>query len=125
MKTENVRTVLWRYARNILLILVAIILLTALICWLGGWRTINNYGNGLMIAGLGAIILGGFTAFGGTQIARNPTYRYVQSVMPNSLADRTRQDWVDMMDSYGFFILLASAGLLSIVCGWLVTIIIP
>ena len=123
MKTENVRTVLWRYARKILLIDLLVFTITALICWVGGWRTLNHYGTGLIIAGFGAFVLGGFTAFGGLNVARDPTYRYIQSVMPNSLAERTRREWIDMMDSFSFLILLGSAGLLSMAGGWLVTII--
>ena len=125
MKTESVRTVLWRYAGQILLIVLAIFLITALVCWLGGWRTFNHFGTGLMIAGFGAIMLGGVTAFGGTQVARDPTYRYIQSVMSNSLSDRTRLDWNDLMDSFGFLIRLASAGILSMVAGGLLIMIFP
>jgi len=125
MKTENVRMELWRYARKILLIDLLVFIITAVICWLGGWRTLNRYGTGLMIAGFGAFILGGLTAFGGLNVARDPTYRYIQSVMPNSLAERTRRDWIDVMDSFSFLILLCSAGLLSMVGGWLVTTIFP
>jgi hypothetical protein len=125
MKTENVRTVLWHYVRKILLIVLLVFIITALICWLGGWHTLNNFGTGLMIAGFGAFVLGGFTALGGYHVARDPTYRYIQSVMPNSLAERTRRDWIDMMDSFSFLILMCSAGLLSMVGGWLVTAIFP
>ena len=125
MKTESIRTALWGYVRNILLIDAALIIITVLVCSLGGWRTLNHYGTGLMIAGFGAIIICGFTAFGGSQVARDPTYRYIQSVMPNSLAERTRKDWIDMLDSFSFLILLGSAGLLSMAGGWVVTMIFP
>jgi hypothetical protein len=125
MKTEDVRTVLWRYIRKILLIDLLVFIITALICWLGGWHTLKNFGTGLMIGGFGAFILGGLTAFGGLNVARDPTYRYIQSVMPNSLAERTRGDWIDMMESFSFLILLCSAGILSMAGGWLVTIIFP
>jgi len=125
MKAESISTVIWRYVRNILLIDLVVFIITALICWLGGWHTPNNYGTGLMIAGFGAFVLGGFTALGGLGVARDPTYRYIQSVMPNSLSERTRQDWIDMMDSFSFLILLCSAGLLSIAGGWVVTVFFP
>ena len=125
MINESIRTAIWGYVRKILLIDTALIIITALVCWLGGWRTLNNYGTGLMIAGFGAIIIGGFTTFGGSQVARDPTYRYIQSVMPNSLAERTRKDWIDMLDSFSFLILLGSAGLLSMAGGWVVTMIFP
>jgi hypothetical protein len=125
MKIENTRTVLQQYAKKIILIDLGLFVVTALVCWLGGWRTFHYFGIGLMIAGFVAFLLGGVTAFGGTEIARNPTYRYIQSVMPNSLSERTRQDWVDMMDSFSFLILLVSAGLLSLLTGWVVTAICP
>jgi len=125
MKTETIRSAIWRYASKILLVDLVVLLVTALVCWLAGLRTLNHYGTGLMIAGFVAIILGGVSALGGNQIARDPTYRYIQSVMPNSLADRTRNDWSDMMASYGFLIMMALAGLLSIAEGWVITIIFP
>jgi hypothetical protein len=107
------------------LIDLAVFILTALVCWFGGWRTIHQFGNSLMIAGFIAFLVGGVTGFGGTEIARNPTYRYIQSVMPNSLSERTRQDWMDMMDSFSFLILLVTAGLLLMAVGWVVTTIFP
>ena len=125
MKAESIHIVIWRYIRKILLVDLLAFILTALVCWLGGWRTLNNFGTGLMIAGFGAIVLGGFSALGGLGVARDPTYRYIQSVMPNSLSERTRKDWNDMLDSFSFLILMASAGLLSMVGGWLVTMIFP
>ena len=125
MKTETIRSAIWRYISKILLIDLAFLIVTALVCWLGGWRTITNFGTGLMIAGFAAFILGGITAFGGTTIARDPTYRYIQSVMPNSLAERTQKDWIDMMDSFSFLILLCSAGLISMAGGWVITMIFP
>jgi hypothetical protein len=125
MKTETTRSTIWRYAIKISLVDLVVLLVTALVCWLGNFHTLNQYGTGLIIAGVVAVILGGISAFGGTQIARNPTYRYVQSVMPNSLADRTKKDWADLVDSFGFLTLMALAGFLSIVEGWVITIIFP
>jgi hypothetical protein len=122
MKTESLRLALWRLLKKFMLVFSAICIITALICWLGGWHGLYNFGMGLMISGLCAFLLGGVTAFGGTQIARDPTYRYIQSVMPNSLSDRTRQDWTDLLDSFSFFLMMVSSGLVSMVVGWLVTL---
>jgi hypothetical protein len=125
MTIDNTRTVLLRYAGKILLIDLGLFITTALVCWLGDWRTLNHFGIGLMIVGFISFLIGGVTGFGSTEIARNPTYRYIQSVMPNSLNDRTRQNWADMMESFSFLILLVSAGLLSLAAGWVVTMIFP
>jgi hypothetical protein len=123
MKVEGLSTVIWRMVRNVLLTDLVIFVLTALICWLGGWFTLRGYGNGLMIAGVMAFLLGGATGFGGATIARDPTYRYIQSVMSNSLVERTHKDWIDLMDSFSFFIQMGTAGLLSVGLGWLVTLL--
>jgi uncharacterized membrane protein YfcA len=121
MKVESISSVLWHLARTVLLIDLGVFMITALICWLAGWHTVTQYGNGLMIGGLALLLLGGVTGFGGNQIAHNPTYRYIQSVMPNRLDERSRQTWIDYLDSMRFLIFMGLAGLVSIGTGWLLT----
>jgi hypothetical protein len=113
--------VILRLLAKILLADLAIALVTGVICWLGGWRTRPDFGSGLMIGGILTIIAGGISAFGGGQIARDPTYRYIQSVMSNSLSERTKQDWQEYMGSISFLIWAGIAGLIVTVIGYLLT----
>ncbi len=121
MKTESAMLVILRIMGKFLLAELVLILVTGAICWLGGWRTRIDFGTGLMIAGFIAIITGGISAFGGSQIARDPTYRYIQSVMSNSLSDRTKQDWRDNMNSVSFMIWAGVAGIIAVAVGYLIT----
>jgi hypothetical protein len=124
MKIESYGRAIWRLARSVLIINLVIAIVTALVCWLGGWRTLHDFGVGLMIGGFVGFVLGGASAFGGVNVASNPTYRYVQSVSPNSLHERTKQNWLDLQQSWGFFTLMIVAGILSIAAGWLITALV-
>jgi len=79
----------------------------------------NTFATGLMYAGMGAMIVGGLSAFGGNSIARDPTYRYIQSVMPNSLAERTKKDWRENFDSINFLTWSGIAGIIATAVGYL------
>ncbi len=117
MKPESVRSVIWRFVRTILLIDLAVFIIRAAVCWDGGWRTLNNFGTGLMLVGLAAWVVGIMSLAGATQIARDPTYRYVQSVYPNTLHQRTVQNWLELGESYGFVTLLGIAGIVPMGLG--------
>jgi uncharacterized membrane protein len=90
MKIESVLSASWQYSRRFFCDRVSV-MITSMICWLCGWDSLNNFSAGLMVAGMWIIILGGFMGFWETNIACNPTYRYIQSVMPNTVSERTQQ----------------------------------
>jgi len=121
MKTESSGFVILRLLGRILLANLILFIIIGAICWLGGWRTLKNYSTGLMYGGMGAMILGGLTAFGATGVARDPTYRYIQSDMVNSLSDRTKQDWQENLESISFMVWMGVAGLIAIAAGYLLT----
>lgn len=120
MRTESAFQVILRLLGKISLVELALFIITAAICWLGGWRTRTYFGTGLMIAGMIAVVAGGISAFGGSQIAKDPTYRYIQSVMSNSLSDRTKQDWQDNLESMSFMIWAGIAGFIAAGAGYLI-----
>jgi hypothetical protein len=64
------------------------------------------------------------SALGGHSIARDPTYRYIQSVMPNSLADRTKQDWRENFESINFLTWSGIAGIIATAAGYLLYIFV-
>jgi hypothetical protein len=119
IKTESVGFALLRLLGRILLAELLLFVLVGVVCWFGGWRTLGDYAIGLMYGGMGAILLGGVTAFGGNTIARDPTYRYIQSDMHNSLSERTSQDWKDNLNSINFMIWVGVAGLIAVLVGYL------
>jgi hypothetical protein len=125
MKTETLGRFVWRLILKILLIEMGLFALIALICWIGGWRTLSNYGTGLMYGGIGAIVLGGLSALGGNTVARDPTYWYVQSVSQSSLNQRTRQNWLDNLASISFLVMMGVVGLIATSVGFMIISIVP
>ena len=119
MKIESSASVILRILGKILLADSVLVIVVGAVCWFGGWRTMNTFATGLMYAGMGAMILGGLSAYGGNSIARDPTYRYIQSVMPNSLAERTKKDWRENLDSINFLIWSGIAGIIATAAGYL------
>jgi hypothetical protein len=121
IKTESIGFSLLRLLGRILLAELLLFVLVGVVCWFAGWRTLGDYAIGLMYGGMGAILLGGVTAFGGNTIARDPTYRYIQSVMPNSLSERTQNNWEENLASISFLIWMGVAGAVAIVVGYLLS----
>jgi hypothetical protein len=121
VKTESSGFVFLRLLGRILLADLILFIIIGAICWLGGWRTMKDYSAGLMYGGMGALLLGGLSALGGTGMARDPTYRYIQSVMSNSLSERTKRDWQENLESISFMVWMGIAGVIAIATGYLLT----
>lgn len=122
---ESLRSAIWRQARGMLVILLVLLGVTAVICWLAGWRSLHQYGDGLEIAGVAAILLGGLSLSGGRQMSANPTVQYIQSVSNAPLNERSRQNLADLMDSFTSLVRLGVAGLLAIGLGLAMTGLFP
>ncbi len=85
-----------------------------LICWIGGWRTIDDFANGVFWAGLASMIVGAMSVFGGTGLAQDSTYRYAQTAGDASPSDSTRRGWQDLNASYGCLVRMGIVGITSI-----------
>jgi hypothetical protein len=67
--TERLRPVLRLFLR-ISAAIPIILIVVAAICWLGGWRTVQDYGTGLIWAGVAAIAVGIMSQLGGWGLTR-------------------------------------------------------
>ncbi len=85
-----------------------------LICWIGGWRTIDHFASGVFWAGLAAMVVGGMSVFGGTSLAQDSAYRYAQTAGDASSSDSTRRGWQDLNASYGCLVRMGIIGITSI-----------
>lgn len=68
---------------------VAIFVGIAIVCWFGGWRTLNDYATGLFIAGALVMGIGAFSVMGSNRYTGDLTTRYIETVSDED--GKTRQ----------------------------------
>ena len=102
MKAESFRTTLKNATKRLGLAEIIILAITGQVCWWLGWRTLAEYGAGLIWAGIGVILFGTFSLLGGTQLNDDFKYQYSKSVMPAPAHDRIQQNVNDLAG--GFFV---------------------
>jgi len=107
----------FRFLRPVVLIDLGIFAFVGLVCWFGGWRTAHHYGNGLMLAGVAAVLIGISSLLGGWGLTRSVDYQYARSVGEDSIGERTKRDLKDVARSYGFLIRMTVVGVVSYAFG--------
>ncbi len=107
----------WGFAKPVLLIDVGILATVGLVCWLGSWWSAAQYGNGLIVAGVGAIAVGLASLLGGWGVTRSFTYQYAQTAGEDRGTGRAQRELEDSDRSYGFLAVMGVAGLVVIACG--------
>jgi hypothetical protein len=125
MGKQGYLSAILRFLGAVALIDLGIFALVGLGCWLGGWRTASQYGTGLVWAGIGAMVLGVLSIVGNWGLTRSPTYQYGLSVGVQNIYERTQQAIKDAAQGYGFFILMAVAGVVSVATGSLIQAVFP
>lgn len=105
------------FARAVAIADLLIALGAAFACLALNWLTVRQYGVALMWGGLAGMALAGGSLTGSAQLLGNPNYWYVQSVMPNTLRERWRNNLLDLHDSVDMTILLGVAGLVDLLLG--------
>ena len=120
MEKQGSLPAILRFLRTAVLIDLGIFAAVGLVCWLGGWRTAYQYGEGLIWAGAAATVLGLLSVRGGWGITRGFGYLYAQSVSQQSIHERARQAIRDIAEGYRFLILMTAVGAISIAVGSLV-----
>ena len=108
------------FLRSVALTEVAVFAAVGLLWWIGGWRTPNAYGAGLVAAGIAMIILGAFSVAGGWNITQDARYQYVHSAGAQSIPERLWQETDDTTKSYAFVVVMLLAGGVSAVVGTLI-----
>lgn len=118
MKTESFLTTLKALSKRLGIAEIVILALTGLVCWWLGWRTLAEYGTGLVWAGLAVMLLGMFSVLGGTQLNNDFKYQYSKSVMPAPAHDRAQQTVTDMTAGFSFATWAFIAGVLTSALGY-------
>lgn len=82
-----------------------------LICWLGGWRTMTHYSNGMFFAGLIALIIGGYSLMGNYNARGSFGYQYPRSAGADTIQERMIKDMrlTDSSLNFSLFMLLIGA----------------
>ena len=116
-------TTIWRSLKNIVFIELGIFATVGLICWLGGWRTLYQYGNGLMLAGVAILALGVYSNNGSRNIGRAFDYQYAASAGMDDAHQSVNREREDARASYAFMGLMFVVALVPIVVGILMQMV--
>ena len=114
----------WRLVRNAVLVDLVILVAVGLVCWLADWRTLLQFGQGLVWAGVGAMIVGVSSLTGFWSATRRYPYQHSESAGVQSIHERARQAVKDEAQNFGFLILMGVAGVVSILVGALIQTVV-
>ncbi len=117
-------TTVWRFSRNFVLIELGIFATVGLLCWLGGWRTLYQYGNGLLLAGVVVLALGAYSISGSLAGSRSFDYQFSASAgVDERFHQSARRERQEVGSSYIFLSQTCVIGLLPLVAGILLQIV--
>lgn len=108
---------LWETA----LVDLGIALAVGVVCWFGGHRTWAAFGNGLIWAGVGAMILGGASVFASWGTTRNAGYLLGQSASGHGMGEGARRALREVDASYGFMFRTIAIGIAPIIVGSIIS----
>lgn len=91
--------------------------LTALVCWMGGWRTWYDYTSGLIHASVGLICLGAASLKTTWGPARSPKVRYGQTARSEKMYEAIRQAQREASSSASFMLRVGALGIAPSIVG--------
>ena len=103
-----------RFALLLTLGALALALLVVAAGWLLGWRTSNEFSNGLFTVGAFCIIIGVFSVLGGAYGRGDFKYQYARTVSNASLDERAKQTVGEVAQGYRFALVMFVTGALLI-----------
>lgn len=109
-----------RFLRTVVLIDLGMFAAVGLICWLGGWRTISYYSNGLILAGVAAWVLGGYGVNSGWQTTRSFDYQYAASAGVDSVRESANRERKEIGARYAFLAQMFIVGATPVAVGILI-----
>ena len=124
MKPKLTSPVPWKVLRNTIISTFLLMILTALVCWFGEWRTLADYSNGLIYAGAALLFISGLMYMGG-QSRSIHSRGSIQGYNPMPVDDRevllnfenSRQRQTYMSEAMSTAATLAIPAFLSIIIG--------
>ncbi|GAB4573311.1 MAG: hypothetical protein Kow0077_15300 [Anaerolineae bacterium] len=99
------------FLRRLLLIDLVMFAGTGIVCWVGGWRTWTDYGNGLFIACAAVLAFALASAYGGWMTTSGFTYQYASTASHDRAHEHARRALRDRNEGIR---LILQAGLICI-----------
>ncbi len=95
---------------------LALLIVTAAVCWLGGWRTLHAFGGGLVWAGIAAIIAGAISVVVGLDIVSDRDYQSLRSIQRDNVRTyhASDRDYLDGRAVILVQLLIVGVGLIAL-----------
>ncbi len=123
MPKESLSFRLWFFLRTALLIDLAVAALVLVVGLLLGWRSPREFGEVLLLASIGAWLVGAASVIRSLGMSRGADYQYSQSVGVRSIDENVRQAMQESKESYGFLWLMALVGVVAFLAGIILTVL--
>lgn len=107
MSVETVGGALRQYVKLVLLLTLVGCVAVAIICWLVGWRTLTQYGAGLILAGGVAFLLGLGNMIGNGRRVTDWRYHSAWSTGVEDYSTRMRRQRQEIADGVSFLVLMS------------------
>lgn len=113
---ENIK----EYLRDLLFIEAGLLVLTIIICYLIGWRSLYQFAEGLTWAGAIVALFGASAPLGFWRQTRSLPYQYASTRTEEELYTRIRRDHKEGEKAYAYMFLFFFAGVIAILLSVLV-----
>jgi len=114
-----------QFVRSVLLTNVGIFAACAVVVWLGGWRTLYDYSNALVLAGTAIVCVGAASVFAGWALTCSAEYEYDQPASSDLVRELIRQALESRRRYYSFMIRMAVTGAIPVLVGMLIQAYLP
>ena len=121
MNRQTISGVIVRFFGLVVAIELVVLIIILILGWRMGWSSMDQYSEGLQIAGMLIIGLGLFGIKGNWESMRSFEYQYSMSASEQSSLQRTQQTLSDIAESYRFMLLMFFVGGICIIIGWLLS----
>ena len=123
MKSEGCLGTLKFMAITFTIAELVVFALTGIVCWLIGWRTLDAYSTGLILAGFAVLFFWVSGDLRGATLTSNYRYQVSKTVMPNSANQHLQQSMSDQTEMSVIF-LAGVIGVITIILGIVIKVFI-
>jgi hypothetical protein len=109
-----------QFVKSVLLANAGIFAACAVVIWLGGWRTLHDYSNALVLAGSASVCVGAASLSAGWALTRGSEYQYNQPPSSDPVRELVRQALESRHRYYGLMMRMAIIGAIPILVGMLI-----